>query len=55
MKENLLALKISILQSFADFIILKLGFNSCEYEFNFWMTQGLILDTLCVNNEIYLN
>lgn len=50
-------------QMYANFIMRQLEriVNSGEeqtswnHEFNFWMEQGLKLDTYCVSKEIYLD
>lgn len=44
-----------ITQIFANLIISKLGDSQTDFEFDFWMNQGIILDTWCVSKQIYLD
>ena len=44
-----------ITQTFANLIISKLQGSKTDFEFDFWMNQGITLDTWCISKQIYLD
>jgi len=55
MKEKFLELKLRFLQSIADFIYFRLQEAKSDREFDYWMWQGLRLNSWCVDRNIWLN
>lgn len=55
MREKFVKLRLRFLQSIANFIYLRLKEAKNDYEFNYWMWQGLKLDSWCVDRNIWLN
>lgn len=47
---------VSIAQSYADVIIIQLKISDNEMRFNYWINQGLMLDSyMIMNHDIYLD
>lgn len=44
-----------ITQKIANLIINKLQNSQTDSEFDFWMNQGITLDTWCIGKQIYLD
>ena len=44
-----------ICQSLADKIIKNVQESNTDFEYEFWISQGLNLDDFCIRRDIYLN
>jgi hypothetical protein len=44
-----------IAQFWANLIIKRLEGAQTDFEFDFWMTHALTIDTWCVSKQIYLD